>query len=410
MPANDSRADVWLMVALGGLVLWRRRCLSTQLRESAERIALKATQRAAAGPLTLTTEEMCLESCVKSPGDWELEHLQVFGADPAVVERLDSEVVRALQQPELLGRLGLQHLALCDAHMQPPYLVLLQGPARTGKKSMVLELARTNGITVLHLDKHSLEAAHKAACCWGALGSWWSGGGSVVAAAFSLAKKLQPCIILLDNPLGLPAAMLAVIRAEVKRLRAAPHNWSQERVSVVMTSSASLPPQLPAYVPACHRIRVALPTTQQLGAMLHGFLRLMQAAYQQQQQQQQRQRQQQRQPHPKAGGALLGGGPTPQPQLMAALANYEDAAARGGVAGGPLVPAGGDGGFGAEVHQYLQSLQGRTAPHVRWLALRARLRAAGADGAEAQFQPLTLAHLRAALQDLLAEEHLQQRS
>ena len=116
--------------------------------------------------------------------------------------------------------------------------------------------------------------------------------------------------------------------------------------------------------------------------MLHGFLRLMQAAYQQQQQQQQRQRQQQRQPHPKAGGALLGGGPTPQPQLMAALANYEDAAARGGVAGGPLVPAGGDGGFGAEVHQYLQSLQGRTAPHVRWLALRARLRAAGADGAE----------------------------
>ena len=25
---------------------------------------------------------------MKSPGDWELEHLQVFGADPAVVERL----------------------------------------------------------------------------------------------------------------------------------------------------------------------------------------------------------------------------------------------------------------------------------------------------------------------------------
>ena len=61
------------------------------------------------------------------------------------------------------------------------------------------EVARTNGITVLHLDKHSLEAAHKAACCWGALGSWWSGGGSVVAAAFSLAKKLQPCIILLGE-------------------------------------------------------------------------------------------------------------------------------------------------------------------------------------------------------------------
>ena len=63
----------------------------------------------------------------------------------------------------------------------------------------IQELARTNGITVLHLDKHSLEAAHKAACCWGALGSWWSGGGSVVAAAFSLAKKLQPCIILLGE-------------------------------------------------------------------------------------------------------------------------------------------------------------------------------------------------------------------
>ena len=27
----NDQADVWLMVALGGLVLWRRRCLSTQV-------------------------------------------------------------------------------------------------------------------------------------------------------------------------------------------------------------------------------------------------------------------------------------------------------------------------------------------------------------------------------------------
>jgi hypothetical protein len=65
------------------------------------------------------------------------------------------------------------------------------------RPSFLQEQARNQRITVITLDKGALEEAQKAAN--------WSGSvilrrpRCVVQAAFSLAKKLQPCIVLLGK-------------------------------------------------------------------------------------------------------------------------------------------------------------------------------------------------------------------
>ncbi|KAG2429317.1 hypothetical protein HXX76_011085 [Chlamydomonas incerta] len=370
--------------AIGGLVVWRLCHRSAQLEVGAQRIQAKVN-REAQEPLTLTFAEMCLESCVKGPAD--LGHIRLFGADPGLRQSMEREVLRPLLQPGLLAAPDLIH----GAHLEPPYLVQLVGPDQTGKKSVALELAREHGITVLQLDKPSLESAQQAAGRWPAgLGG---GGGSssscsVVRAAFSLARKLRPCIILLDKPHELPRAMQAALRAELERLQRVPHNWPQERLAVVATS-AELLWQPPFQAPVRHQFQTALPTPEQLGAMLYGFLQLLEQGVQQQQQ---------------WAGGMLGGGQAVQPQLLAALAHYVDGAPAG--AAGAAVAGG---VYGAEVQRFLLSLQGRTAPQMKWLVLRARHLVAGVTGgAWGLFRPLALGHLQAALRDLVQDERQRQ--
>ncbi|KAG2437575.1 hypothetical protein HYH02_011216 [Chlamydomonas schloesseri] len=303
---------------------------------------------------------MCLEACVK--GQAELQQVQLFGEDPAVIFRLEDEVIRALRAP---GLLGLQDVLGDVARLEPPCLVLLKGPAGTGKKSIVMELARVNGMTVLQLDKAALEAAQQAA--WRAGAIRWP--GCVVQAAFSLAKKLQPCIVLLDKPHTLPKRMQAAVRAELQRLHGAPHLWPLQRVSVVATINHVHDWHPPFHVPARHRGETALPNIQQRRAIMLGYLQRLQ------------------QP---------GRPPAVQPLLMSLLT--------GRITGGLL---------GEQVEEFIASLQGRAGRQIVWLVLRAQQRvataAAGAAGAALvaePHRPLALADLRAALQDLVAEEAL----
>jgi hypothetical protein len=113
--------------------------------------------------------------------------------------------------------------------------------------------------------------------------------------------------------------------------------------------------------------QTSLPREHQLAAMLRGFLHQLELEG--------------APPGGRSGGGggglLFGGGYNVQYELMEALANYttDDVAGATGaamVAGGVL---------GAQLHAFLASLRGRTAPQVAWLVLRARQRLAVVNGA-----------------------------
>ncbi|CAG8619437.1 13086_t:CDS:10 [Ambispora leptoticha] len=103
---------------------------------------------------------------------------QIGGLDP-IIQSLRESVIYPLCYPQLFksqsGLLGV------------PKGVLLYGPPGVGKTMLAKALARESGATFINLHVSTLTD------------KWFGESNKLVSAVFSVAKKLQPCIIFIDE-------------------------------------------------------------------------------------------------------------------------------------------------------------------------------------------------------------------
>jgi len=167
-------------VALGGLVLSLRLCLK-YLDPYKEQRAL-ARKRAAflkehlGRDLQLDEYEQLLAAQVINPRKIEVELGHVSGLDD-LIQELEAKVVVPMLRPELYR----------TTLWKPARGVLLYGPPGTGKTMLAKSLAKHSGCYFLNITASSI------------MSKWLGDANRLVRAIFSLASKLQPCIIFIDE-------------------------------------------------------------------------------------------------------------------------------------------------------------------------------------------------------------------
>lgn len=131
-------------------------------------------------PLTLdklTDYEMLIAQNIINPQDIKITWGNIAGLD-GIVEELRETVILPIQRRELFADSQLT---------QPPKGVLLHGPPGCGKTLIAKATAREAGTRFINLDVSILTD------------KWYGESQKLAAAVFSLAIKLQPCIIFIDE-------------------------------------------------------------------------------------------------------------------------------------------------------------------------------------------------------------------
>jgi len=125
----------------------------------------------------LSRGEHNLLSCVCDPTDIK-EDFNSIGGCSHVKDVVQRSVVLPMKHPELYPANSLR---------SPPKGVLLHGPPGTGKTLVAKAIARTCGASFVEVRVENL------------FGKWLGQSEQTVAAIFSLARKLQPAIIFVDE-------------------------------------------------------------------------------------------------------------------------------------------------------------------------------------------------------------------
>ncbi|KAK5167147.1 mitochondrial dynamin GTPase Msp1 [Saxophila tyrrhenica] len=126
----------------------------------------------------LTQYEQVIAGEVVSPADIPVTFKDIGGLDE-IIEELREAVIYPLTLPHLYSG----HSSLLTA----PSGVLLYGPPGCGKTMLAKALARESGACFINLHISTLTE------------KWYGDSNKLVAAVFSLARKLQPAIVFIDE-------------------------------------------------------------------------------------------------------------------------------------------------------------------------------------------------------------------
>lgn len=129
-------------------------------------------------PLTLTPYEQTIAMEVVSPKDIPVTFNDIGGLD-SIIDDLRESIIYPLTMPHLYAR----HSSLLTA----PSGVLLYGPPGCGKTMLAKALARESGACFINLHISTLTE------------KWYGDSNKLVSAVFSLARKLQPTIVFIDE-------------------------------------------------------------------------------------------------------------------------------------------------------------------------------------------------------------------
>ncbi|XP_048338387.1 outer mitochondrial transmembrane helix translocase-like [Sphaerodactylus townsendi] len=125
----------------------------------------------------LTEHEMNIAAHLVDPKDIKVSWEDIAGLDE-VVRELQDTVILPFQQKHLF-----RHSRLC----QPPRGVLLYGPPGCGKTLLAKATAQASGCRFINLQASTVTD------------KWYGESQKLTAAVFSLATKIQPCIIFIDE-------------------------------------------------------------------------------------------------------------------------------------------------------------------------------------------------------------------
>lgn len=128
--------------------------------------------------IALTPYEQKIVTEVVAPEDIGVTFESIGGLD-AIIDELRESVIYPLTSPHLFAG----HSSLLTA----PKGVLLYGPPGCGKTMLAKALARESGACFINLHISTLTE------------KWYGDSNKMVNAVFSLARKLQPCIIFIDE-------------------------------------------------------------------------------------------------------------------------------------------------------------------------------------------------------------------
>ncbi|KAM0718948.1 hypothetical protein Q7P37_006020 [Cladosporium fusiforme] len=128
--------------------------------------------------LVLSQYEQTIAMEVVSPNEIPVTFEDIGGLD-TIIEELTESVIYPLTMPHLYSG----HSSLLSA----PSGVLLYGPPGCGKTMLAKALARESGACFINLHISTLTE------------KWYGDSNKLVAAVFSLARKLQPSIVFIDE-------------------------------------------------------------------------------------------------------------------------------------------------------------------------------------------------------------------
>jgi SpoVK/Ycf46/Vps4 family AAA+-type ATPase len=138
----------------------------------------KSDERTKPQDLVLSQYEQTIAMEVVSPDEIPVTFDDIGGLD-GIIEELTESVIYPLTMPHLYSG----HSSLLSA----PSGVLLYGPPGCGKTMLAKALARESGACFINLHISTLTE------------KWYGDSNKLVAAVFSLARKLQPTIVFIDE-------------------------------------------------------------------------------------------------------------------------------------------------------------------------------------------------------------------
>lgn len=127
--------------------------------------------------LKLNEYELVVASQLIDPSSVDITWSDIGGLD-SVINDLKSEVILPMKMPEIMQR---------SRNHRPPTGVLLHGPPGCGKTMLAKATAREAGARFINLEVAMLTD------------KWYGESQKLAKAVFTLAKKIQPCIIFIDE-------------------------------------------------------------------------------------------------------------------------------------------------------------------------------------------------------------------
>eukprot|EP00191_Tetraselmis_sp_GSL018_P005494 CAMPEP_0177602256 /NCGR_PEP_ID=MMETSP0419_2-20121207/14756_1 /TAXON_ID=582737 /ORGANISM="Tetraselmis sp., Strain GSL018" /LENGTH=480 /DNA_ID=CAMNT_0019095697 /DNA_START=251 /DNA_END=1691 /DNA_ORIENTATION=- len=183
---HGNKAPLWQdLLMLGVSVLASGAVMSFVLKQidpqRDAKLAAKKRKQALQKRLGMQIEmneyEQLLAADVVNPDCIDVTLYDIGGLDP-IIDSLYNKIISPMQQPQLF---------LSSPLLKPSKGILLYGPPGTGKTMLAKAIAKESGANFINLRVSSLHS------------KWFGDSTKLVTAAFTLAWKLQPSIIFVDE-------------------------------------------------------------------------------------------------------------------------------------------------------------------------------------------------------------------